>query len=154
MKIGLVLVVGLLALPGCAHERGRAQTLDELHGMYDWQYEPGSDLNSAYANDMRRVLVPMGREGALAALRSARYECLFGEAHDAYLEPAAQCTYSFATRACQMDWEVFLTSEPSRPGGIETLDTAFQRDCVGTDLDWPEKIVSEIDSQRAAAARP
>jgi len=154
VKIGLAVLAGLLILPGCAHERDKARTLDEVHVIYNWQDEPGTELARAYAGDVRRFLVPLGREGALAALRSAGYECIFGEAHEAYLEPAAQCTYSFASRACQMDWEVFLTSEPAMPGGIETLDTAFQRDCVGTGRDWPEPVLSAIDSQLAPPDLP
>lgn len=150
----MVLAVAGLAVAACMHEGPRAQSLDELHTGHGWHSEDGKALDRAYAAEVARILVPMRREGALSALGLAGYECIYGEAHTDYPEPAAQCTYSFATRACQMDWEVFLTSDPAMPGGIETLDGAFRRDCVGTDRDWPVAVRSAIDDGLAPGDFP
>lgn len=149
MRAGFACLLVAALASACAHDVGRAQSLDQLHVMHDWASGDGKGLEAAYKADIQSLLVPQKRAGALSALQAAGYECVFGEAHEDYPEPAAQCTYSFATRACQMDWEVFLTSEPAVPGGIETLDAGFTRDCVGVDRDWPVAVKSPIDDQLA-----
>jgi hypothetical protein len=137
-----------IALAACTMAPTPA-TLSEAATAQDWGNAPGAQLNKTYQKDVRRILSRMTRSEAITALHDAGYECTYGEAHEDYPEPAAQCTRGFATRACQMDWEIFLTSEPSKPNGIESLDASFVRDCVGTDRDYPEPVVSEIDSQLA-----
>lgn len=154
MRAGIACLVAAALAAACAHEGHRAASLDQLHVMHDWQNADGARLDASYMSDVRHILAPLGREGALSTLQAAGYACVYGEAHEDYPEPAAQCTYSFATRACQMDWEVFLTSEPASPNGIETLDGGFQRDCVGTDRDWPVAGLTEIDRQLAPSDLP
>ncbi|MFN7178263.1 hypothetical protein [Hyphomonas sp.] len=124
-------------------------TLDEFHASMDWQAGPGETLEADCANAVHTLLRPGGRAAALSALQAAGYECIYGEAHEDYPEPAAQCTRSFATRACQFDWEVFVTSDPARPDSVETTDSSFRRDCVGTADDWPDAMESAIDDQLA-----
>jgi hypothetical protein len=66
----------------------------------------------------------------------------------------AVCSRSFATRACQFDWEVALTSDPGRPGKVETTETGFRRDCVNAADDWPVPVDSAIGDQLAPDAIP
>lgn len=148
VRIFVMMLAGLAAA-ACVHEGPKAQSLDALHTAHNWHGDNGQALDRIYGAEVRRILAPMRREGALNALGAAGYECIYGEGHADYPEPAAQCTYSFATRACQMDWEVFLTSDPAVPGGVDTLDGAFRRDCVGTDQDWPVPLRSAVDDQLA-----
>ncbi len=124
-------------------------TLSEVAGAHDWANAPGADLDKAFGRDTKRILSRMTRSDAIGALNSAGYTCIYGEGHEDYPEPAAQCTRGFATRACQMDWEVFLTSDPAKPGQVESLEGSFVRDCVGTDRDYPEPKISAIDDQLA-----
>lgn len=144
-------LVGLavLALGACAHDPHKPQTVAEVHQWYDWQHERGEKLYVALANDFSRIARRDGRAGAIAQLGEAGYECQYGEAHEAYPEPMAVCTRSFATRACQMDWEVSLTSNPRRPDSVESTSVDFRRDCVGIGGDWPEPVESAIDDQLA-----
>lgn len=143
-----------LAVAACAHGGGKAMTISDLHQMHDWQNESGAQLSAALDRDVSRIARKAGRAGTLAQLQAEGYECLYGEAHEDYPEPAAVCTRSFATRACQFDWEVTLTSDPARPDSVATTDADFRRDCVGTGDDWPEPVVSEIDNQLAPADLP
>jgi hypothetical protein len=76
---------------------------------------------------------------------------MYGEAHQDYPDPMAVCSRSFATRACQMDWEISSTAEN---GMVDDVDGSFRRDCVGTADDWPEPVVSEIDAQLAPVTPP
>lgn len=128
--------------------------LADAAAKHDWGNEPGAKLGSAFQQDVKRALGKRTRTDALSQIQSAGYECTFGEAHDDYPEPAAVCTRSFATRACQMDWEIMLTSDPKRPNSIEDIGGDFRRDCVGVDRDFPEPIRSSIDDQLAPANLP
>jgi len=150
----LLLAVLAVGLGACAHGSGKPQTLLEMHQWHDWQHERGDALYAALANDVSRIARTHGRAAALGQLGEAGYECQFGEAHEDYPEPAAVCTRSFATRACQFDWEVTLTSDPARLDSIETTDVDFRRDCVGTGGDWPEPVESAIDDQLAPGIAP
>ncbi len=147
--LAVVLAAGLGA---CAHDPHKPQTVTELHQWYDWQHERGEKLYGALANDFSRIARREGRAGAIAQLGEAGYECQYGEAHEDYPEPMAVCTRSFATRACQFDWEVSLTSHPRRPDSVESTGVDFRRDCVGTGGDWPEPVNSAIDDQLAPSA--
>ncbi|MFN7178326.1 hypothetical protein [Hyphomonas sp.] len=142
----VLLVAGLAA---CAHDFPRPKTIAEMHDLNDWQHQRGEKLYVALANDVSRIARRSGRAATLAQLGEAGYECQYGEAHQDYPEPMAVCTRSFATRACQMDWEVTLTSDPERADSVETTGVDFRRDCVGTAADWPEPVESAIDSQLA-----
>lgn len=153
MKVSLAAVLAL-ALGACATDFPKPQTISEMHQWNDWQHERGEKLYAALANDVSRIAHRDGRASTIAQLQEAGYECIYGEAHEDYPEPAAQCTRSFATRACQMDWEVFLTSDPGRLDSIATTDVDFRRDCVSTGADWPEPVVSAIDDQLAPAELP
>jgi hypothetical protein len=61
------------------------------------------------------------------------------------------CSRSFATRRCQMDWEISSTADK---GMVTWVDGAFRRDCVGLADDWPDQVKSAIDDQLAPAAPP
>lgn len=128
MRVPLV-VLAVLALEACAHDPHKPQTVAEVHQWYDWRHERGEKLYVALANDFSRIARRDGRAAAIAQLGEAGYECQYGEAHEDYPEPAVQCTRSFATRACQFDWEVFVTSDPAIPDSVETADTGFRRLC-------------------------
>ena len=153
MKALLALALAA-ALGACAHNDPKPQTLSEMHQSHDWQNEPGETLQAALERDVRRIAAREGRAATLAQLGEAGYECQYGEAHEDYPEPMAVCTRSFATRACQMDWEVSLTSDPKKPGSVDTTDAGYRRDCVGTAEDFPEPIKSAIDDQLATPAPP
>lgn len=146
-----LMVVGLGA---CAHDNFKPQTLTEMHQWNDWQHERGEKLYMALANDFSRIAHKNGRAATLAQLADAGYACQFGEAHEDYPEPMAVCTRSFATRACQLDWELSLTSDPKRPDSVATTDVDFRRDCVSIAADWPEPVVSAIDDQLAPDTPP
>lgn len=142
-----------IVLAACAVTPAPA-TLAEVSTAHDWANASGKELNASFSKDVQRILGRGGRSDAIGALHDAGYECIYGEGHEDYPEPAAQCTRGFATRACQMDWEVFLTSDPARPNSIDSLDASFTRDCVGTDRDFPEPKVSAIDDQLAPPNLP
>ena len=142
-----------IALAACAVAPAPA-TLTEAASAHDWGNEPAAALDRAFARDVSRILAGASRSDAIGALNAAGYECIYGEGHEDYPEPAAQCTRAFATRACQMNWEVFLTSVPDRPNRVETLEAGFARDCIGTDRDYPDPKVSAIDDQLAPPSLP
>jgi hypothetical protein len=142
----VLLVAGIGA---CAHHAAGPATLAELHAAHDWQHEDGAALDKAMSRQADRLAKGASRAAAIAQLGEAGYTCLYGEAHEDYPEPAAVCARSFATRACQMDWEVVITSDPARPDSIDSSGGEFRRDCVGLDRDWPEPIKSAIDDQLA-----
>lgn len=146
-----LLVAGLGA---CAHGNPKPQTILEMHQTNDWAYDRGERLYAALANDVSRIARKNGRAATLEQLAEAGYTCEYGEAHEDYPEPAAVCTRSFATRACQFDWEVTVTSAPKRADSIYTTDVDFRRDCVNTGLDWPEPVRSAIDDGLAPAEPP
>lgn len=153
MKAFLVLALAA-GLGACATDFPKPQTMTEMHDWNDWQHQRGEKLYVALANDVSRIARKAGRAATLAQLDEAGYACQYGEAHADYPEPMAVCTRSFATRACQMDWEVTLTSDPERADSVETTGVDFRRDCVGTAADWPEPVESAIDSQLAPAEGP
>ena len=151
----LVLVAGMVgALAACAHQSPKPQTVLEVHQANDWQYARGEKLYAALANDISRIARKNGRGETLRQLGEAGYECQYGEASEDYPEPMAVCARSFATRACQFDWEVTLTSDPARPDMVDTTDVDFRRDCVSTGDDWPEPVDSAIDDQLAPSLPP
>lgn len=125
--------------------------LKALEAAHDWQHEPGEALNTAWNAGVVALLGEMSRPDIIAAVNAAGFACIYGEAHEDYPDPAAQCTRSFATRSCQMDWEIFSTADK---GMVDEVDGSFKRDCVGTADDWPDKVVSEIDSQLAPPTLP
>ncbi len=136
------------AAPPAAAPPGDIKALEAAH---DWQHEPGETLNADWMAGVRSILGKLSRPAAIEAINAAGFECIYGEAHEDYPDPAAVCTRSFATRACQMDWEISSTAEK---GMVEEVDGAFRRDCVGTNDDWPEKVTSAIDDQLAPQAPP
>lgn len=151
-----MILAGLAALvvAACAHDSGKPQTVREMHQIHDWQHDRGARLYAALANDVSRIARKAGRAGTLAQLQAEGYGCFYGEAHEDYPEPAAVCSRSFATRACQMNWEVTLTSDPERADSVDSTDVDFRRDCVGTEADWPEPVVSDIDTQLGPMTSP
>jgi hypothetical protein len=142
----LILAAGLGA---CAHGAAGPKTVTELHQQHTWQHEPGAELLADMEKQVGRIARREGRAATLAQLAEAGYECTYGEAHPDYPEPMAVCTRSFATRACQFDWELSLTSDPKTPDSVDETDAGFKRDCVGTGDDWPEPVNSAIDDQLA-----
>ena len=125
--------------------------LEALEAAYDWQYEPGDKLDAAWDEGVKALLAKMSRPGIIGAVNAAGFECTYGEAHEDYPDPAAVCTRSFATRRCQMDWEITSTADK---GMVDEVDGNFKRDCVGTADDWPEPIKSAIDDQLAPITPP
>ena len=135
-----------LALAACSPSQ--PATLDELEKGHDWQNEPGEKLNADFNAGALAILGKLSRPDAITAINDAGFECTYGEAHQDYPDPMAVCTKSFATRACQFDWEIASTADK---GMVEEVTGSFKRDCVGTDQDWPEKVKSAIDDQLAPA---
>ncbi len=117
-----------------------------LEAAHDWTNEPGEKLNASFTAGAVAVLGKLSRPDAIEAINAAGFECEYGEAHADYPDPMAVCTRSFATRACQMDWEISSTADK---GMVDELTASFKRDCVGTDHDWPDKVNSPIDDQLA-----
>ena len=142
-------VILALVLGACAHGMAGPKTVTELHEQHVWQHEPGADLRAAMETGFSRIAHREGRIATLAQLAEAGYECTYGEAHEDYPEPMAVCTRSFASRACQFDWEVWLTSDPKKPDSVDAAGAGFRRDCVGLADDFPEPIKSAIDDQLA-----
>ncbi len=141
------------ALAACATDAHRPQTIAEVHQQSEWQHDPGAALQAAMADDVSRIARKEGRAGAITQLEAAGYECQYGEAHTDYPEPMAVCTRSFATRACQFDWKVVLTSDPARLDSVDATNVDFTRDCVDTADDWPVPVNSAIDDQLAPAPK-
>jgi hypothetical protein len=125
--------------------------LKALETAHDWQHEPGEKLNAGWDAGAKAILGKLSRQDAITAITGAGFECTYGEAHEDYPDPMAVCTRSFATRACQMDWEIASTADK---GMVDSVDGTFKRDCVGTDDDWPDKVVSPIDKQLAPQTPP
>lgn len=143
---GVMLALGLGA---CAHEMAGPKTVAELHEQHVWQYEPGAGLMAAMETGVSRIAHREGLAATLAQLAEAGYECTYGEAHVDHPEPMAVCTRSFASRACQFDWEVWLTSDPKKTDSVDSAGAGFRPDCVGLAGDFPEPIKSAIDDQLA-----
>ncbi|MDP3495502.1 MAG: hypothetical protein Q8R82_20535 [Hyphomonadaceae bacterium] len=125
--------------------------LKSLEAAHDWQHEPGETLNADWNAGVKTLLGKLSRQDAIGAIEAAGFACIYGEAHEDYPDPMAVCSRSFATRACQMDWEISSTADK---GMVLDVDGAFRRDCVGLDDDWPDKVKSAIDDQLAPATPP
>ncbi len=126
-------------------------TLKELEAAHDWQHSPGEALNAAWVSGVEAILGKLSRPAAIDGISEAGFSCIYGEAHQDYPDPMAVCTRSFATRACQMDWEI---SSTAHMGMVGSVDGAFRRDCVGLDDDWPDKVNSANDDQLAPQPAP
>jgi hypothetical protein len=148
MKTLLITAALIVGLGACAHAPPPGASLAALHESTDWASVDGAKLSATLESTLASAATG-GRAALLADLAAAGYECQYGEASADYPEPAAVCKRSFATRACQFDWEVGLTSLPSKPGKVETSDATFTRDCVGLGQDWPVPVKSAIDDQLA-----
>lgn len=148
MLRGILVAFGVVAA-ACAHPVPAPDSFVAMHARHDWQNWKGERLQAAMSADTSRIAAANGRAATLELLSNAAYDCTYGEGHADYPEPGALCARSFATRACQFDWEVFLTSDPARPDSVESAEATFRRDCVGTAADWPDPIVSAIDDQLA-----
>lgn len=142
-----------LAVGGCAMgpTNPGPETLADLEAAHDWQYSPGERLNADWASGVQGILGALSRPAAIEAIEAAGFSCMYGEAHEDYPDPMAVCSRSFATRRCQMDWEISSTAEK---GMVNWVDGAFTRDCVGVDDDWPDAMKSAIDDQLAPATLP
>ncbi|RYZ11945.1 MAG: hypothetical protein EON61_09305 [Alphaproteobacteria bacterium] len=125
--------------------------LKALEAAHDWQNEPGEKLNADWNSGVKALLGKMSRLDAIAAIEEAGFSCIYGEAHQDYPDPMAVCSRSFATRACQMDWEISSTADK---GMVLDVDGSYRRDCVGTDQDWPDAVKSAIDEQLAPVQPP
>lgn len=126
-------------------------SLKELEAAHDWANETGEKLNASWNEGVKAILGKMSRPDAIKAITEAGFECQYGEAHETYPDPMAVCTRSFATRECQMDWEISSTADK---GMVDEADGSYKRDCVGVDRDWPEPVKSAIDDQLAPATLP
>jgi len=125
--------------------------LKSLEAAHDWQHDPGEGLNADWNAGAKAILGRLSRPDAIAAIEAAGFSCIYGEAHEDYPDPMAVCSRSFATRSCQMDWEIASTADK---GMVQDVDGAFRRDCVGLEDDWPDTVKSAIDDQLAPATPP
>ncbi len=123
-------------------------SLSALEAAHDWQWESGKALDAAWRHGVAALFGGMSRPAAIAAITAAGFECAYGEAHPDYPDPMAVCTRSFATRRCQMNWEISTTADR---GMVHEVGGAFTRDCVGVIDDWPREVTSAIDNQLAPA---
>jgi len=139
-----------LPVPAAA-ELAAPVNLKSLEAAHDWPDGDGASLNASWDAGVKALLSKMSRPDAIGAITGAGFECTYGEAHEDYPEPMAVCGRSFATRACQMDWEIASTADK---GMVDEVDGIFTRDCVGVDRDWPEPKKSAIDGQLAPATPP
>lgn len=139
----LVVAVSALSLGACS-------TVADREGR-DWTNDTGRALAAGYQRDMTGMLVGRGVGYALDALRADGYECDTGEAHERHPDPMSVCRKSFATRACQLDWETALYP---RKSVVRRVETEFTRDCVGVDRDWPTPTRSAIDDGLAPPPKP
>lgn len=137
--------------PPATPEAAAPVTLADLQNYRDWTNGDASAHAAAFSADAKRVISPMSRAQTIDAFAAAGYECMYGEAHADYPDPAQVCKREFATRACQMTWEIMTTADK---GMTTDVTTEFVRDCVGTDMDWPHAIESPIDDQLAPPNLP
>jgi len=156
-------LIAALALAACTPAPGTASPPSEpaapvqpadlkaIETAHNWQYEAGEALNADFEAGAKAILGKMTRADAIEAVNAAGFECTYGEAHADYPDPMAVCTRSFATRACQFDWEIASTADK---GMVDAVTASFKRDCVGTDQDWPDTVESAIDDQLAPAPKP
>ena len=101
--------------------------LEALKVAHDWQYDPGEKLNADWNAGVVALLGKLSRPDAIGAIQAAGFECIYGEGSEDYPDPAAQCTRSFATRDCQMDWEIFSTADK---GMVKEVDGSLDRKSV------------------------
>ena len=155
--IRFALALGLLAAacspapaPPQSEVAGPAD-LKALEAAHDWQNEPGEKLNADWNSGVKAFLGKMSRPDAIAAIETAGFSCIYGEAHQDYPDPMAVCARSFATRACQMGWVISSTADK---GMVADMDGSFRRDCVGVDQDWPDQVKSAIDDQLTPVEPP
>jgi hypothetical protein len=134
-----------------APEVAGPKTLAELESAHDWQHGAGEKLNADWNTGVQAILGKLSRPEAIAAIEAAGFACIYGEAHQDYPDPMAVCSRSFATRSCQMDWEISSTADK---GMVDEVDGAYRRDCVGVADDWPEPVKSAIDEQLAPGPTP
>jgi hypothetical protein len=134
-----------------APETPSSKTLAELESAHDWQHGAGEKLNADWNTGVQAILGKLSRPEAIAAIEAAGFSCMYGEAHLDYPDPMAVCTRSFATRSCQMDWEIASTADK---GMVTSVDGAYRRDCVGVGDDWPDPVKSAIDDQLAPPQLP
>jgi hypothetical protein len=112
-----------LALSLAACQTGtQPKTLAEIHQAQKWPRTSGAELNGSFRKDVKRFLMGMAREDVTAAAEADVYKCTYGEGHDDYPELTAQCTKRLATRACQMEWNIRLTSDQKKPGKVDDVD--------------------------------
>lgn len=151
----LALIAAAIALAACnpapQPAAAKYKTVTELQEALDWQHGKGGDLQAEFDREVKALLVSQKRPADTDAIKAAGYECIFGEAHQDYPDPMAVCSKSFATRACQMDWEISTTVEK---GKVSEADATYTRDCVGVADDWPEPKKSAIDDQLAPQTPP
>ncbi|MBY0421846.1 MAG: hypothetical protein K2Q06_06045, partial [Parvularculaceae bacterium] len=100
----------------------------EFESSRDWISGDGASEARAFDRGMGRALRGAPIADAIADLRDAGYECETGEAHERHPDPMTVCRWSFATRACQLDKTVVLST--SR-GVVRDVEATFERDCVG-----------------------
>lgn len=134
-----------------AAELAAPVNLKSLEAAHDWQYGDGAKLNASWDAGVKALLGKMSRPDAIGVITGAGFECTYGEAHQDYPDPMAVCNRSFATRACQMNWEIASTADK---GMVDEVDGMFTRDCVSVDRDWPEPKNSAIDDQLAPTMPP
>jgi hypothetical protein len=139
------------APPALAAELAAPANLKALEVAHDWQYGDGAKLNADWNAGVKAVLGKMSRPDAIGAITGAGFDCIYGEAHEDYPDPMAVCSRSFATRDCQMGWEIASTADKGR---VNEVDGMFTRDCVGIDRDWPDPIRSAIDDQLGPTPPP
>ncbi len=127
------------------------ETLSDLATYLDWTNGDPVKHSVAFDADARRILASMSRVQTIEAFGAAGYQCQYGEATEEYPDPMQVCKREFATRECQMTWEITTTADK---GMTTEVLTDFKRDCVGTDKDWPHAIESAIDDQLAPPTLP
>lgn len=132
--------------PQAAAAVAAPETLSGLATYRSWTSGDAVKHAVAFDADAQRILAPMSRAQAIEAFGAAGYECQYGEAHEPYPDPMQVCAREFATRECQMSWEIITTADQ---GMTAEVRTDFKRDCVGTDRDWPHAVESAIDDQLA-----
>jgi hypothetical protein len=139
------------AAPGAVTSPDSAAALAELAATEDWANADPVKATIAFETGVRRALAPLSAPAASEALASAGYTCRDATPQEREQSLAQVCTREFATRACQMTWEV---KAPADLSAADVIIADFQRDCVGTERDWPHAVASAIDDQLAPASPP
>ena len=125
-------------------------SLSTLIAAYDWQYESGEELNAAWNTGTKKLLGKMSQSDVIRVIQEAGFSCTSGESQKNHPEPTAVCASGFATRDCQINWEIASTSAK----GKVQVDGSFKRDCALADRDWPDKVNSAIDDGLAPQMPP